>query len=83
MLAAGEDVRAQILKVGHHGSSSASSPDFLAAVRPEVAIYSCGVGNSYDHPHAETLAALGRGRSQGLRDGRERDCRCHIGWHHV
>jgi competence protein ComEC len=60
MLAADEDVQAQILKVGHHGSSSASSPDFLAAVHPEVAVYSCGVGNSYGHPHAETIAALGQ-----------------------
>ena len=58
MLAAGEDVQAQILKVGHHGSSSASSPAFLAAVKPQVAIYCCGVGNSYGHPHAETLTAL-------------------------
>ena len=58
MLAAGEDLQAQILKVGHHGSSSASSPAFLSAVKPEVAVYCCGVGNSYDHPHEETLTAL-------------------------
>ena len=58
ILQAGENVQAQVLKVGHHGSSSASSADFLAAVRPEVAIYCCGAGNDYGHPHAETLAAL-------------------------
>ncbi len=58
LLASGANVQAQILKVGHHGSSSASSARFLAAVGPEVAIYSCGVGNSYGHPHAETIAAL-------------------------
>jgi beta-lactamase superfamily II metal-dependent hydrolase len=58
MLAAGETVRAQILKVGHHGSRSASSPAFLAAVQPEVAVYSSGAANSYGHPHVETLAAL-------------------------
>ena len=58
MLAAGDDLQAQILKVGHHGSSSASSPEFLAAVKPEVTIYSCGVGNSYGHPDAETIANL-------------------------
>jgi hypothetical protein len=58
MLRAGEPVEAQILKVGHHGSRSSSSPAFLAAVRPEVAVYSAGLGNSYGHPHAETLAAL-------------------------
>lgn len=58
MLGAGEPVEAQILKVGHHGSRSSSSPAFLAAVHPEVAVYSAGLGNSYGHPHAETLAAL-------------------------
>ena len=58
MLAAQETVQAQILKVGHHGSRSASSLAFLAASHPEVAIYSAGAGNSYGHPHPETLAAL-------------------------
>ena len=58
MLAAGLNVQAQILKVGHHGSRTSSSPEFLAAVKPQVAIYSCGLGNSYGHPHAETLANL-------------------------
>ena len=58
MLATGEDVQAQILKVGHHGSNSASSPPFLSAVKPEVAVYCCGVGNSYGHPHEETMTAL-------------------------
>ncbi len=58
ILASEANVQAQILKVGHHGSSSASSASFLTAVGPEVAIYSCGVGNSYGHPHAETISAL-------------------------
>jgi competence protein ComEC len=58
MLASGANVQAQVLKVGHHGSSSASSASFLAAVGPEAAIYGCGVGNSYGHPHAETITAL-------------------------
>lgn len=49
---------AQVLKVGHHGSRTASSEEFLAAVKPEVAIYSAGTGNTYGHPHPETLAAL-------------------------
>jgi hypothetical protein len=58
MLAGGEPLRAQVLKVGHHGSESGSSPAFLAAVRPGVAVYSAGAGNDFGHPHAETLAAL-------------------------
>jgi competence protein ComEC len=48
----------EILKVGHHGSRTASSPDFLAATKPEVAIYMAGEGNTYGHPHQETLTAL-------------------------
>jgi len=50
--------RADVLKVGHHGSSSSSTLSFLAAVQPAVAVYSCGAGNRYGHPHAETLEAL-------------------------
>ena len=48
----------EILKVGHHGSRSSSSPDFLNLAKPEVAIYMAGVGNRYGHPHNETLDAL-------------------------
>lgn len=48
----------EILKVGHHGSRTASSADFLAITSPEVAIYMAGVDNSYGHPHAETITAL-------------------------
>jgi len=48
----------EILKVGHHGSRTASSHDFLTATSPEIAIYMAGEGNSYGHPHEETIAAL-------------------------
>ena len=48
----------EVLKVGHHGSSSSSSAQFLDAVNPEIAIYMAGEGNSYGHPHQETIAAL-------------------------
>lgn len=47
-----------IMKLGHHGSSSSSSDTWLAAVRPRIAIISCGKGNSYGHPNAETLNRL-------------------------
>ncbi|MBI2854631.1 MAG: hypothetical protein HYX87_06910 [Chloroflexi bacterium] len=50
--------QATILKVGHHGSRTSSSPAFLAVVKPEVAVYSAGKGNTYGHPHSETIAAL-------------------------
>jgi competence protein ComEC len=48
----------EILKVGHHGSRTASSPAFLAVTSPEVAIYMAGEGNTYGHPHKETIEAL-------------------------
>ena len=50
--------KADILKVGHHGSSTSSTEEFLDAVNPKVAIISCGEGNSYGHPHRETLERL-------------------------
>ncbi len=58
MLGANQQVSAQILKVGHHGSSTASFPEFLAAVHPELAIYSSGLGNSFGHPAASTVTNL-------------------------
>jgi beta-lactamase superfamily II metal-dependent hydrolase len=58
MLAAGIVPDVEILKVGHHGSRTASSASFLAAAHPEVAVYMAGVGNTYGHPHAETISAL-------------------------
>ncbi len=48
----------EILKVGHHGSRTASSKPFLQAAKPDRAIYMAGKGNSYGHPHDETIAAL-------------------------
>lgn len=53
-----DQLPAQILKVGHHGSYTSSSPAFLAVVQPEVAIYSAGRNNDYGHPHQETITHL-------------------------
>ncbi len=58
LLKGGLAMDAEVLKVGHHGSSTSSSKAFLTAVLPEVAVISCGAGNSYGHPHGETLDAL-------------------------
>lgn len=49
---------AEIYEVGHHGSSTSTTPVFLDAVDPEVSIYSAGAGNSYGHPHAEVIDRL-------------------------
>lgn len=51
-------LRADVLKVGHHGSATSSSPAFLAAVQPVAALVSVGAGNDYRHPSARTLDAL-------------------------
>jgi competence protein ComEC len=48
-----------VLKVGHHGSDSSTSPEMLSVLRPRIAIISCGVDNDYGHPHAITLEHLG------------------------
>src|SRR5262245_91167 len=58
MIKSGEPLRAQVLKVGHHGSRYATSAKFLEAVSPEVAIISCGAGNRYGHPAQVTLERL-------------------------
>lgn len=52
------DVRAAVLKVAHHGSSSSSSPRFLRAVGPTVAVIFVGAGNSFGHPHEMTFHDL-------------------------
>ncbi|HEY8393571.1 MAG TPA: ComEC/Rec2 family competence protein, partial [Thermaerobacter sp.] len=57
LLARGADLRADVLKVSHHGSRGASHPAFLAAVRPRLAIVSAGP-NPYGLPHVEALARL-------------------------
>lgn len=53
-----EALRADVLKVGHHGSRTSSSPAFLDAVRPRVGIASLATGNRYGHPSVETLVSF-------------------------
>jgi len=52
------NLQATVLKVGHHGSSNATSPAFLKAVSPKYAVISVGKDNSYNHPNAGTLNKL-------------------------
>lgn len=58
------DISADVYKVGHHGSKYSTSKDFFKAVDPFYAVISCGEGNSYGHPHAETLNTL---RTNGVK----------------
>lgn len=46
------------LKVGHHGSSSSTTSEFVEEVSPDVAVISCGYKNQYGHPHKSTLDTL-------------------------
>lgn len=79
MLAAGLPLRADVLKIGHHGSAGASSPVFLAAVAPRIAVIQVGAENTFGHPHPDVLARLAgidvlrtdqRGRIEVISDGR-------------
>ena len=58
MLAAGYELSADVLKLGHHGSSTSSCEAFMRAVSPSLAAISCGADNSYGHPHRETIEKL-------------------------
>lgn len=58
MLQQGFDLKADILSLGHHGSSTSTSESFLKEVDPDVAIYSAGQGNSYGHPHREVVSLV-------------------------
>lgn len=57
---AGEDLKADVLKVGHHGSRSSTSAHFLRQVQPKIAIISLGAHNDYGHPHDITLKKLAK-----------------------
>lgn len=57
-LESGVSLESTILKVGHHGSTSATSEDFLHTVDPKIAVIQSGADNRYGHPHQEVLAAL-------------------------
>ena len=54
------NLSADVLKCGHHGSSTSSDVSFINAVSPEVAVISCGKNNDYGHPHRETLSTLNK-----------------------
>lgn len=67
LLKEGLNLDCDVLKVGHHGSSTSSSEDFLNAVKPKYAAISVGAGNSYGHPHKEILASFNKRNTQTFR----------------
>ena len=54
----GTNIDCDVLKVGHHGSSTSSSAAFLKKVSPEIAVISCGKDNRYGHPNGNTVKRL-------------------------
>ena len=58
MIESGIDLDCDVLSLGHHGSASSSSSDFLKETVPEYVVISCGKGNSYGHPHVEVVELL-------------------------
>lgn len=55
ILLAGQEIESPILKLGHHGSRTATSDEFLKAVNPKTVVISAGIGNKFNHPHKETM----------------------------
>ena len=58
LLAEGKLAHADVLKVGHHGSRTSTSEEFMDAVSPRVALISAGFENSFNHPHPSVVARL-------------------------
>ena len=56
LIASGQDLRSEILKVPHHGSSTSSSVQFIEAVQPRYAIFSLGQSSQYQFPHSDVVA---------------------------
>src|SRR5262249_32945695 len=84
-----ESLRAEVLKIGHHGGRNSSVPEFLSAVRPRLAIISAGADNPYGHPSPEVLQRLENAGALVLRtdrdgavqvatDGRTLEVRCFV-----
>ena len=67
LLAGGDDLHADVLKVGHHGSRYASTPAFAAAVHPRIAMISVGRHNTFGHPAQRTIETWQRLGTQVLR----------------
>jgi len=64
-------LRADVLKVAHHGSRTSTTDAFLARVRPRLAVVSVGAGNSYGHPNTDVLDRLRRAGAEVLRTDAE------------
>ncbi|MEW6758947.1 MAG: hypothetical protein AB1347_12065, partial [Acidobacteriota bacterium] len=71
LLQTGPPPRAEVLVAPHHGSSSANSPGWIAALRPRAVVFSVGRSNRFGHPAESVLQAYGRGGARILRTDRD------------
>lgn len=71
IVAAGRNVASTVLKVGHHGAKTSSTPDFIRRVQPRYAVISVGDNNRYGHPHREVLERLAAGGTRIYRTDRD------------
>jgi len=82
-------IHADVLKIGHHGSKNSTTPEFLGAVRPQIAVISAGEDNPYGHPSPELLERLEEaglwvlrtdrdGAVHVLTDGRQLQISCYV-----
>ncbi len=71
-------LQSDVIKIGHHGSKTSTSEEFIQAVMPSVAIISSGEDNRYGHPHSETLEILEKHDIKILRTDVEKDIRIKI-----
>lgn len=67
ILESGADIRADLFKAGHHGSSTSNTKSFMEAVRPRVVVISCGKDNSYGHPNQAALDSFNKVHAQVYR----------------
>jgi competence protein ComEC len=70
LLEQGRALHADVLKVGHHGSKTSTTQEFLDAVSPSIAVISAGYENSFGHPHPDVLARLNERHTTILRTDR-------------
>jgi len=69
------EISADVLKVGHHGSRTSTTSDFLSVVSPEFAVIQAGKDNRYGHPHDETIETLEREMVKIMRTDKDGDIR--------
>lgn len=71
MIRSRQPLKADVLKIGHHGSRTSTSPEFLRSVHPQVAVISCGRHNAFGHPHPQITSRLGEAAIPTFRTDRD------------